>query len=78
MRPRNVWRGQVACYRLFVTSGVFHDFAATANALIRLDVRAGRNLLQKHFDLFAALLTFKSEDTGWLVHEYLKSDNKIR
>lgn len=48
---------------------MFHDLAAIANALIRLNMRASRHFLQKHFDWFGTLAAFKSQDTGGFVHD---------
>ena len=51
-----------------LSGGVAHDFAAIAYALIRLDMRTGRDFLQEDLNRFAALFAFESEDAGGFVH----------
>jgi len=46
---------------------MFHDFTAAANALVRLDVGAGRHFLQENLDGFAAVFAFKGQDAGGFV-----------
>jgi hypothetical protein len=50
---------------------MFHDFAAGADALIWLYVRAGRDFLQKYLNRFTAFFTFESQDAGWFIHDGL-------
>jgi hypothetical protein len=51
-----------------LTGGMPVQFAATAQALIRLYVRAGGDFLQKHLDGFSAFLAFEGQNSGWLMH----------
>jgi hypothetical protein len=48
---------------------MFHDFAAGADALIWLYVRAGRDFLQKYLNRFTAFFTFEGQDAGWFIHD---------
>jgi hypothetical protein len=41
-------------------------FTALADALVRLDMRAGRHFLQKHLDWLRARFAFEGKETGWL------------
>ena len=66
MRPLAVSGGKKGRNGVFLPGRVPHHFAALANALIRLDMRAGRHLLQEHLDWLGALLALESKDTGWL------------
>lgn len=50
-----------------VTGCMTLEFAAVANSLIRLDMRAGGNLLQLHLHRLVALRTFEGQKTGWFV-----------
>jgi hypothetical protein len=43
-----------------------HHFTAFADALVRLDMRAGRHLLQENLDWFRTGLAFEGKETGWL------------
>jgi hypothetical protein len=66
MRPATIRRCQVSLHGIFLPGCMTTNFAAIANPLIRLDVRASRYGLQEHLDGLAALYTFKSQDTGML------------
>jgi len=48
---------------------VFHHFAAGADALIGLYVRAGGDFLQKYLNRFTAFFTFEGQDAGWFIHD---------
>ena len=48
---------------------MFHDFAAGADALVWLYVRAGGDFLQKYLNRFAAIFTFEGQDAGWFIHD---------
>lgn len=48
---------------------MFHDFAAGADALIGLYVRAGGDFLQKDLNGFAAIFTFEGQDAGRFIHD---------
>ena len=54
-------RGQVGFDGVFLADGVVFDLAARANAEVRLDVRAGRDLLQADLYGFGALGAFEGE-----------------
>jgi hypothetical protein len=53
--------------RILVAGGMTLEFTAIADALIRLDMRAGRNFLQLHLHRFATCCAFESQKTGWFV-----------
>jgi hypothetical protein len=60
-------RSQVSFYHLLVASGMVHHSAAFADALIRLNVRTRRYLLQFYLHRLAALLALECEETGWFI-----------
>lgn len=66
MRPFAAAGSQIGRNGVLLTSRVPHHFAALANALIRLDVRACRHFLQEDLDWLGALLALEREDTRWL------------
>ena len=68
MRPAAVGRVQIGVDGVLAAGGVALDFTAGANALVRLDVRAGRHLLQDHFDGLAAFFALEGEEAGWFRH----------
>jgi hypothetical protein len=67
VRPVTVFRIHVGLDRVFLTGSVTRDFTAGAYALIRLDVRAGRDFLQKYLYRFRALLALERQYAGWFV-----------
>ena len=69
MHPSVVGRRQIRRDCGLVAGGMTFDFTATADALIGLDMRAGRHFLQKNFDRFRALGAFEREDTGGFQHD---------
>ncbi len=68
MRPQDITGIDIGFNGIFIAGCMFHDFAAATNALIRLDVRAGRDFLQENLDRFAAIFTFKGKDAGGFIH----------
>ena len=69
MHPSLVGRRQIRRDGGLVAGGMTFDFTAIADALIGLDMRAGRHFLQKNFDRFRALGAFEREDTGGFQHD---------
>ena len=65
MHPAPVVGSQVRRYGSLIASGMAFDFAASADALVGLDMRAGRHFLQEDFDRFCALGAFEREDASW-------------
>lgn len=53
-----------------LAGGMAAQFAAGAQALVRLDVRARRHFLQVQGDGFVAFNAFERQGTGWLGHFY--------
>ncbi len=78
MGPAAVGGAQVGLDGVLVSGGVAFDFTAGANALVRLDVRAGRHLLQDHFNGLAAFFALEGEEAGWFRHGRSVSDCKRR
>ncbi|MFT5645266.1 MAG: hypothetical protein ACI83P_002835 [Janthinobacterium sp.] len=68
VRPVAVSRRQIRRYRVSLTGCVAFQGAARADALIGLDMRAGRYLLQKNLDRFAAVRAFEGKCAGGLGH----------
>lgn len=66
--PAAVRRRQEGLDRVLLARRVALDFTARANAQIRLDMRARRNLLQVNGDGFGAFDAFEGEGTGWFGH----------
>ena len=67
MWPQNIIGAQIRLHSFLIASRMFHDFAAVANALIGLNVGAGRDFLQENLDGFAAIFAFKGQDAGGFV-----------
>lgn len=67
MRPQDIIGAEIGLYSFLVTGRVFHDFAAAANALVGLNMRAGRDFLQEDLDGFAAIFAFEGQDAGGFV-----------
>ena len=61
-------RLQERLYRIGLAGGVQTQFTAGAQALVRLDVRAGRYFLQVQGHWFVAFDTFERQGTGWFGH----------
>lgn len=51
-----------------LAGGVPTQFTASAQALVRLDVRTGRYFLQVQGHWFVAFDTFESQGAGWFGH----------
>jgi hypothetical protein len=68
VRPGPVSRFQKRLDGILVAGRVTLKFATCAQALVRLDVRAGGHLLQEHFDRFGALGAFEGKDAGRFKH----------
>jgi hypothetical protein len=72
MRPVAVWRCKIRFDRVFLSGSMPHQFAAFANALIRLDMRTRGYFLQIDRDRLGAFDTFEREATGGFVaHSFL-------
>jgi hypothetical protein len=57
------------CHRVLVASGMSLEFPATADALIRLNVRAGGNLLQKDLNRLRAFSALEAQEaSGFVSH----------
>ena len=69
MHPALVVRRQVRRDSGLVAGGMTFHFAASADALVRLDMRTGGYFLQENFDRFRALGALESEDASWFQHE---------
>jgi hypothetical protein len=69
MHPSIVICLQVGLDGGFVAGRMAFDFAAGADALVRLDMGAGGHLLQEDFDCLRAVGALESEDTGWFQHK---------
>lgn len=70
-------RLQERLYRIGLAGGVQTQFTASANALVRLDVRAGRHFLQVQGYRFIAFDTFERQGTCWFGHSE-KNSGKTR
>jgi hypothetical protein len=55
-------------HRLLVASRMPFQFAASAHALVRLDMRTGRNLLQKNLNRLRAFGAFETQEAGGFTH----------
>jgi hypothetical protein len=64
MRPIAVSRLEVGLDGVLVARGVALEFTALAQALVRLDMGAGRHFLQEDFDRFRAFDALESKDAG--------------
>ena len=69
MRPITVVRFQIRFDGILASGGVALQFTAGAQALVGLDMRAGRDLLQEDFDRFVAFVAFEGEYAGRLEHD---------
>lgn len=77
VRPVCPARGDIRVDRIFLAGRVAHDFTAFANALVRLDMRAGRHFLQEDLDWFCAGLAFEGQETGWLGWHGAENKNTV-
>jgi hypothetical protein len=66
MHPAAVAGGDKGINRILLPGGMAHHFTAFADALVRLDVGTGGNLLQEYLDGFSALLAFEGQGACWL------------
>lgn len=66
--PATVRRCQEGLDRILLARRVALDFTAGANAQVRLDMRACRDLLQVNGDGFGAFDAFEGQGTGWFGH----------
>lgn len=67
-----LWCRQKILHHLLIAGRVVHHHTAFADALIRLNMRAGRHLLQLELNRFAALRAFEVKKTcGFHTHVYL-------
>lgn len=67
VRPQDIIGAEIGLNCFLVASRMFHYFAAAANTLIRLNVRAGRDFLQENLNRFAAVFAFKGQYAGGFV-----------
>lgn len=74
MRPSVMRIGKERCHRFLVASGVIAHFAAFADALVGLDMRAGGDFLQVQRDRLGAFCAFEAEGTGGLVAHGISVD----
>jgi hypothetical protein len=68
MHPSVACRLQERLHGGLVAGRVALQFAAIAQSLVGLDMRAGGHLLQVDLDRFRAFVTFKGKDAGWFQH----------
>lgn len=66
MHPTVVARSDKGIDGVLLTGGMPHHLAAFADALIRLDMGTGGDLLQEDLDGFSALLAFECQGACWL------------
>ena len=69
MGPVSVGRFQIGLDRILVSGGVALQFTAGAQALVGLDMRAGRDLLQKHFDRFRTFFALECQYASGFEHD---------
>jgi hypothetical protein len=67
VRPVAVFRIHERLDRILLAGRITRDFTASAYALVGLDMRAGRYLLQKYLYRFCAFLALESQYAGWFV-----------
>ncbi|MBC3919649.1 hypothetical protein H8L32_19380 [Undibacterium sp. CY18W] len=67
MRPQDIIGAEIGLNSFLVAGRVFHDFTAVTNALVGLNVRAGRDFLQEDLDGFAAVFALEGQDAGGFV-----------
>jgi hypothetical protein len=60
---------QERLYSIRLAGGVQTEFTASAQALVWLDVRAGRDFLQVQGHWLVAFDTFEGQGTGWFGHD---------
>lgn len=66
MHPAAVAGSDEGINGVLLSGGMAHHLAAFADALVRLDVGTGGNLLQEYLDGFSALLAFEGQCACWL------------
>jgi hypothetical protein len=76
MHPSVVGGRQIGLDGGLVPGRMAPDFAAGADALVGLDMRAGGHLLQENFDGFRAFAAFKGKDTSGFQHDQRAMDKK--
>ena len=64
VRPAAVGRFQIRFHGISLAGGVAFQFAALAQALVRLDMRAGRHFLQVNLHGFLAFDAFEGKAAG--------------
>ena len=65
VKPFTAARGDIGIDGFFLACRMPHDFTAFANALVGLDVGAGRYFLQEHLDRLGTRLALEGQETGW-------------
>jgi hypothetical protein len=78
MHPAVVGGRQVRLDGGLVTGRMAPDFAAGADALVGLDMRAGGHLLKENLDGFGAFAAFKGKDTSGFQHDRRARGGKSR
>jgi hypothetical protein len=68
VRPAAVGRIEEGFDGVFVAGSITTRLAALAQALVRLDMRAGRHFLQINFNGFGAFGAFEGQDAGRFGH----------
>ena len=66
MHPAAVAGSDEGINGVLLSGGMAHHLTAFADALIRLDVGTGGNLLQEYLDGLSALLAFEGQGACWL------------
>jgi hypothetical protein len=67
--PAAVGRVQKRFNGVFIAGGITARLAAGAHARVRLDMGAGRNLLEENLDRFGAFGALEGQDAGWFGHD---------
>jgi hypothetical protein len=69
MRPSLVRIGKEGCHRFLIAGSVITHFAAFANSLIGLNMRACGNFLQIQRDRLGAFCAFEAQGPGGFAHK---------
>ena len=65
MYPSAVAGSDKGIDRILLPGGMAHHFTAFTDALVRLDMGTGGNLLQEYLHGFSALLAFEGQGACW-------------
>jgi hypothetical protein len=72
VRPAPVRRSHIGFNRVLLSRRMAHDLAAFAYALVRLNMRACRNLLQKYLYRLRTFFALERECARWFVAHFFR------